>query len=417
MMSTLDIPASTFMFGVPLFLGAGFIFTSESARESSVSWMARFGSIRRLVTIRILLLVLLVSAFQIVLTIAGFIRFSGFSTVTELESYYLPGFMLTAVITVLLVIPIAVFLAVSLDDWRITTILGAGMFFAIEMMSGESVYPVRFSEVALLGIVQIHRALALLLGGVEFPSSTVLDNYVGFYFTALDLFIPLIVYSILVILSLWGTRHFVARNCARWKIDRTLLHNDSAIDPKTSEEYRKETKSLASRKKIIALLVVMMFLVLPNVSISYATYREESSEVVLYQTPDGGLLVEIGEWLYGPLEADRPPPGVSRMIQYRLYILDWGNCPDQMHFQHMILDVTLQEFETMMASGELDEIHSGSGVRKPETDFAHGWHGIPEAGYGSMVWGARFVDTDWNVTAGALRISLSVVLGDVWMPG
>jgi hypothetical protein len=421
MILTLDFAADALVIGIPLFLGAGFIFTSSPARQSFVTYVTNSEKSLKLLCAKLVLLIMIMITYLMILIGIGFLRYSAYSTTSNPDTSFIPGFSMASIIITILLTPIAALFSLSLDNWRLTTIIGGGLFFTLTLMSGITNSPVPFVEVAFLGPVQLYRGLAVILGGVKFPTSTSMVTYFGLYFTTYSLVIPLAVYGIIGIVALYGSSILIKKNIEIWKtvqmteelpfenLSRTLTKSKMVGAGRKSQAIWVELKK---RRQFTAALVLILFISLPIASFSYTVYRRQSSEVVVYKSPSGGITLSIEQWYYGTFEATRPDPGVSRMIAYRLRILEWGDLPNRMKFVYHCWANTISEFEERIGNGELDNYSSGSPIERPNYDFDSGWCGL-SGEWGTQVWAIRFIGLNRNITAGSLKISLTVTIEDI----
>ena len=421
MMLTLNFAADALILGIPLFLGAGFIFKSDPARLSFVTYTENSGKGHRFLFVKFVLFILIIVTYLIILTGIGFLRYSAYSVTPNPDFSYILGFIMASIIIAILLTPIATLFSLSLDDWRLTTIMGGGLFFSLTLMSGITHSPVPFVEVAFLGPVQIYRSLAVTLGGVEFPSSTSMVSYFGLYFTTSTLIVPIVIYGLISVIALYISNILVRINVERWKTDQItemIPFEEVSHSLSMSRIVEAGIKSrvarvdLKKRRQFIIAFIIILIITFPIASFSYTEYKEQSSQVVVYESPSGGVALDIGQWFYGTFDATRPDLGVSRMIEYRFRILDWGDCPERMKFVYHCWTTTINEFEERIRNGELDNYSSGSPIYRSNYEFDSGWCGL-SGEWGTQVWAIRFIVPNSNITTGNLRISLTVVIGDI----
>jgi hypothetical protein len=421
MILILNFTADALVLGIPLFLGAGFIFTSKPARLSFVTHATNPVKGLRFLFVKFVLLILTMMTYLMILIGIGILRYTAYSITPNPDVSYIFGFIVASFIITILLTPIATFFSLSLDDWRLTTVMGGGLFFALTLMSGITNSPVPFVEVAFFGPVQIYRGLAVILGGVEFPTSTSMVSYFGMYFTPYSLVVPIVIYGFITLIALYGSINFIEDNVERWKTDQITEVipfenvNHSLTMTKILEAGIKSQTTradLKKRRQFIIGLILIMIITFPIASFSYTENKRESSQVVVYKSPSEGVTLDIGQWLYGTFEATRPDPGVSRMIEYQLLVLDWGDCPETMKFVYHCWTTTINEFEERIRNGELDNYSSGSPIYRSNYELNSGWNGL-SGEWGTQVWAIRFISSNSNNITGSIRISLTVVIGDI----
>jgi hypothetical protein len=294
------------------------------------------------------------------------------------------------------------------------------MIKSMTLVGGPSHYPVAFPEVALMTPVHLYRAIGIGLGGVEFATPSAMVYYMGFFFTAENLVLPLIFYIGLAVVSVLIGQKVLPHVINRWHQKRSWVEETEKAGEATAID-RSETaispKGLLSdtgqRRRLLAAILVVLILLVPVAGFTYITSQQDQSEVVIYETQSTGIMLSLGEWLYGTFEVSQPPPGVSRMISYQLNILDWGSSQDEMWYVHSCRPVTLDDFELMNDTEREDAGYAGGSlVTRDRTEYGSAWYGLSGI-WGTQVWAIRFLDSNWNVTAGSLAITLRVVLGDI----
>ncbi|MFW9887608.1 MAG: hypothetical protein ACFFER_05460 [Candidatus Thorarchaeota archaeon] len=417
MISTLDSSANIFSLGIPLFLGAGLILTSAGSRKHIYSAKAK--SPFSLLLFRMLFLTIVHSAYQLTLMMLTFLATAQQPLTAPLNPYYLGGFLAAGVIISVFLSPVASAVALWIDDWRWSTISGIGICYALTLMGGPSYYPVAFPEIALLAPMHLYRAIGVSLAAVEFASPSAMVHYVGFFFTAENLVVPIIFYIGLAFASTLIGKHVLMQDIHKWHQHRSWIEEDNGMHDDAADAQSQDvvaSKGLLSdvvqRRRVFAAVLVPMILLVPIAGFNYVASYRQHSEVVVYETPGTGVVLSIGEWLYGAFEASEPPAGVNRMISYQLKIVDWGSAPDEIWFVHSCRPYTLNEFEMMNDTEREDAGYAGGSLMTSDrTEYDGAWWGLSGI-WGTQVWAIRFLDSSWNVTAGSLVITLRVVLGD-----
>ncbi|MGY5854493.1 MAG: hypothetical protein RTU92_13075 [Candidatus Thorarchaeota archaeon] len=157
------------------------------------------------------------------------------------------------------------------------------------------------------------------------------------------------------------------------------------------------------------IIIVLIMILYPLSSGVYSTLRDQEVIEVLYEAPDGGLSLSVGEWISGSFDAPAAKEGVSRMIAYNIDVLDWDGCPDPMWVQHGCRMMTLEEFLMMNDTSRWDEGFASGSIITRANPIERGYHGASSRS-GSQVWAFRFVDSNWNITSGIIRIDVMVLL-------
>lgn len=417
MIYTLNSSANIFSFGVPLFLGAGLIFTSPSSRRAIYSMKTK--NPLNLLLLRVLLLIIIHSVYQMALVMVSFAVAAQQPLTAALNPDYLPGFLVAGILLSIVLGPLASAMALWIDDWRWTTVSGICICYVLTLVGGPSHSPVAYPEVALMTPIHLYRAISISLSGIVFATPSAMVSYIGFFFATENLILPIIFYAGLAAVSVLIGKIVLPGDINRWHQQRSWVEEtgDTGEDTVNKQSETIVAPSgligdLGQRRRIFAAVLVTLVLLVPVASYGYIAFQYQESEAVIYETPGTGVVLSLGEWLYGTFEASEPPAGVSRMISYQLNILDWGSAPEEMWFVHSCCPYTLDEFE-MMNDTEREEAGyaGGSLMTRDRTEYDEGWWGLSGI-WGTQVWAIRFLDSNWNVTAGALQITLRVVLGD-----
>jgi hypothetical protein len=171
-------------------------------------------------------------------------------------------------------------------------------------------------------------------------------------------------------------------------------------------------EELKLRRRIIAALAVAAILLIPLAGMGYVSVRQEEWTQVVYESPAGGEMAEIGQqWLYGEFFGVNPPDNVHLAVGCQGEILSGGSNLDHitMNFEHrrMSMDEFLHlndtEVEDMFGSGE-------SGNYGTSGTFGTGWGGPIHAV--QYVWALRFLDV-LGQTEGSVRVSFRVIISHV----
>jgi hypothetical protein len=411
-MRSIDVVAYSFVFAIPVFLGASLLLATKGAHQNMVNQSTQGQSNRNLFAHIFALLFVLSSGIIILMTVCSFLLSQFISQLSV--SVYILGTILASCLTILILCPMGVLVASVFDDWKISTGLGAGLFLVLAITTGMPSSPAKYTEMAFLGPVQYFRAVATILTGVEFPSELEMINHFGVYFTWESLIVPTAILGSLAGFSLWISRKIFEQNLLVWKINNGLWQVENQKDERkihepTTEIIEKariiEKKRKQIRRYMMLSLILVIFLI-PPAGYGYSVYRDASNTYVVYQ---GQHHLPIGQWLYGEFTAVRPPYPSSLMIRYDIDVSDWDGCPDFLIRQHGCQMMTLQEFELLNDSERWDAGYAlGSGLVKPETKN-QGSYGLSlYEDVSQMVWAIRFVDTNWNVTSGMLSFSITV---------
>ncbi len=325
---------------------------------------------------------------------------------------YLPFIILPQLVLIVLLSPLAVAIAMVVDNLRQSLLVGILLSLGLLIATGLPGFPVYRPEVALLGPAHIYSAIFFLLVlGLENPYSV--QWMFGITFTALQLMASVALWSCISILTYFTGRHLFPSSIRRWQLSEGSWLDDrheqvSSTSDRMSSEYVELLQQIKLRRKYIVVFSVLFVLVAPLASISYTTQRLEEWTEVVYESPSGGEIVQFGEWMFGAFTGRSPSRDVTLVVGCEGEILEGGGNLENktMNFEH--IQMTLTEFLELNATELEDRFGRGiSGSSGATRSFSTGWGGpINDADY---IWVLRFLSVG-GLTAGSLRVSFKVMI-------
>jgi len=399
-----------FVTGIPFVVGASLLFGSQEShrniadstqRGSKVSFASLF--------ITYVVLTLLVMAVAVVI---GFVFAFVFSDPLRILGA-LPYMLVLTLAISLLLCPIAAFLALAVDQWKISTILGIAIFLAIGLTTGMPRFPVNYPEIALLGPAHLLSGLLfILIAGSEYQGA--IDYYVGVSFVPAQLMLPILLLIFASAISYVFAKRMFESNLHRWTIERNQwLATEEGTQDKAEAQSGVNLPALYEelklRRRIMAALAVAAILLIPLAGMGYTSVRQEEWTQVVYESPAGGEMVEVGQqWLSGEFFGVDPPDNVDLAVGCQGEILSGGGDLDYItiNFEHrqMSMDEFLHlndtEVEDMFGRGESGN-YGTSGI------FGTGWGGPIHAV--QYIWVLRFLDV-LGQTEGSVRVSFRVII-------
>jgi len=399
-----------FVTGIPFVVGASLLFGSQESHRNiadstqegrKVSFASLF--------ITYAALTLLVMAVAVVI---GFMFAFVFSDPLRILGA-LPSLLVLTLAISLLLCPIAAFLALAIDHWKTSTVLGILMFLAVGLATGMPRFPVNYPEIALLGPAHLLTALLfMLIAGSEYQLA--IDYYVGVSFVPGQLILPILLLIFASAIFYVFSKRMFESNLRRWTIERNqwLSTEEGTQDkPEAQSSFNLSTlyEELKLRRRIMAALAVAAILLIPLAGMGYVSVRQEEWTQVVYESPAGGEMAEIGQqWLYGEFFGVSPPDNVHLAVGCQGVILSGGGDLDYItvNFEHrpMSLDEFLHlndtEVEDLFGCGE-------SGTHGTTGTFGCGWGGPIHAV--QYIWVLRFLDV-LGQTEGTIRVSFSVII-------
>ncbi|MCK4244674.1 MAG: hypothetical protein KAX20_03515 [Candidatus Omnitrophica bacterium] len=395
--------------GIPFVVGASLLFGSQEAHHNIADSTQKGSKVNfaSLFTTYIVL-TLLVMAVAVVIGFA-----LGLLLPAPVQILGALPYMLALTLAIsLLLCPIAAFLALTADQWKTSTVLGIAMFLAVGLATGAPRLPVNYPEIALFGPTHLLTALLfILIAGAEYQGA--IEIYVGISFVPSQLILPIILLIFASAISFVFAKRMFESNLRRWTIERyQWLTTEEGTQDKPEAQSRVNLSALheelKQRRRIMAALAVAAILLIPLAGMGYTSVRQEEWTQVVYESPAGGEMVEIGQqWLSGEFFGVDAPDNVDILVGCQGTILSGGGNLDSItvNFDHrpMTLDEFLHlndtEIEDMFGRGE-------SGTHGTTGTFGCGWGSIHAVQY---TWALRFLDV-LGQTEGTISVSFRVII-------
>ncbi len=406
-----------FVFGIPFIVGASLLFASQETQNSIVD------SIRKRRNVRFVLLFIpyvVLTLFMMVLAVViGFVV-----TILSLSPIqmigFLPYMLVSTFVVSLLVCPIAVFLALIIDDWKVSTVLGVLLFFAISLATGTP-NPVNYPEIAFLGPAHILTAiLVILLGGFTGNGFDV-AYYVGVDFGPIQFIVPISLFIVIAVVFYLLAQRMFHSNLSRWtserelwlstqggKMERWLDTDDGESDkdqaPSNIDLTASHT-SLKRRRSLVTAVLIIAILLIPLGGMSYVSVQQDEWTTVVYET--SGVTVELGvDWLYGEFTGLDPTANINLAVGCEGVIAGGNGGSAHFNFDHR--QMTLNEFLQLNGT-EIEDMfgRSEAGNTGQRDTFSSGWSGPIHAQ--QYVWVLRFNEVGGE-TIGLITISFQVII-------
>ena len=144
------------------------------------------------------------------------------------------------------------------------------------------------------------------------------------------------------------------------------------------------------RRKYLAVFSVLFVLVVPLASISYTTQKLEEWTEVVYESPAGGEILQIGEWVFGSFTGHTPSRDVTLTIRCEGEILEGGGNLENKTMNFHKREMLLSELLELNATELEDEFGRSYGSSYGATSsFSFGGGGpIYDGNY---IWILRFI--------------------------
>ncbi len=402
-----------FITGIPFAVGASLLFGSQESHRniadstqegSKVSFASLF--------ITYVVLTLVVMAVAVVI---GFVSASVFSDPLQILGA-LPYMLVLTLAISLLLCPIAAFLALAIDQWKTSTALGISIFLAVGLATGTPGFPVNYPEIALLGPTHLLTVLLfMLIAGSEYQS--VINYYMRVSFVPGQLILPILLLIFASVISYVFAKRMFESNLRLWIVERNLwlsTEEDTQDKPEAQSSVNLSAlyEELKLRRRIIAALAVAAILLIPLAGMGYRSVRQGEWTQVVYESPTGGEMVEVGQqWLCGEFFGVDSPDNVDLVVGCQGEILDGGSNLDYIavDFEHrrMSLDEFLHLNDT-----EIEDMFGGN------EEMTYGTSGPFNTGRGGpihavqYIWVLRFLDVRGQ-TEGSIKVSFRVIISAI----
>ncbi len=407
-----------FATGIPFIAGASFLFCSKETQNNIVESIRKSRNIRfARLFIPYIVMTMLMMALAVMI---GFVFIIPSLTPLQIMSY-LSSLLVPTLVVSLLVCPIAAFLALIIDDWKTSAILGVLLFFAITLATGSPGFPVNYPEIAFLGPAHILTAMLFILIGGFSEYLYAVDYYVGVDFVPIQLVLPFVLFIVIAIVTYVLARKMFHSNLSRWTIERELWLSTKGgkmerwLDTEDSVPDRVQAPSkidltdsqaaLKQRRRRVTAILVTAILLIPMGGMSYVTVQQNEWTTVVYET--SGVTMELGiDWLYGEFTGMDHPDSIHLSVGCVGGIVGGNGGSASFNFEHRrmtlvdYLQLNETEHEDLFGSG----ISGNNGYRET---FTSGWSGpIHEQTY---VWALRFLEVGGQ-TEGSISISFQVII-------
>jgi hypothetical protein len=402
-----------------VFLGAAITMTRKDARLGLINHLKDNKSIVHSFLLRFAFLVFLCALYFSLLPIISFTWLSQFTDADISQiMVYLLGTIAAAPIIALVFCPIGMLFAMALDDWKFTTFSGAGSFLAITLITGLPYAKTKYPELMLLGPVHFYAATAAVLSMSFGYVSSYVASYIGVNYGAQSLVVPGVILSSIAIVSLIVAFNLFKQNILRWQTDSAMW---SPEETQKSIFLQKQVDSTSSfklerRRQLFSVIIISLIVIFSVTSYFYSQAKEDEITTTLYTSVGGEEYVLLGMEIRGEFEITHSLSNIIKEIGFRLDILDWGDTPDEMWLQFHVHQMDLSEYFEMNET-EKWPIHYGHNIINDQTTpkTYNRQRELPSQ-EGTFVWAMRFVDENWNITEGSLKISLTVFLKEIQEP-
>lgn len=391
--------------GIPFFMGAALLFSSNKSKRNFVDSDERGNQVHYYALfISYAILTMILMTF---ITIASLVFVIGMRTALAIL-FLLPIILAPTLLISLLLCTIASLIAIALDDWKRSTVIGFLIFVVISFVTGFPRVPSNYPEIAFINPVHIHAALQIVLIS-GFQSYYSFGFISPFTFTFVQLFISLIAFFILSGFCYWLAGRLFPINLQRWKLEmktddldgQTLLEQDR----KTLTRLQAE---VGTRRRFTTTFLVLLIILIPILGVSYTTARDEEWTTVVYESPSGGENIVIGEWKYGSFRGMDSPMNIDLSLGCQGQIHSWSGGSGDVYLNFEYREMTIAEFQAMNETAREDMFGRGwSGSHGSTGSFSTGWQGpVRNENY---LWVLRFFDVNGQ-TEGTILVTLRILI-------
>ncbi len=405
----------------PLFLGVGLLFSTPHARKHLLTMTESTGSSRMAFSITTLT-ALLVNSIGVTIIIIGLYLSELFHFCDIVVLTYLPAVLASALAVSSILTLLSIPIALSVDDWRMNTVLGSIMTIALSFLGVSNAISYVSSASRDLAIWSPHylvRALTLILSGYEFESEYRLVRYLGYTFTIPEIVVPLLVYFLIAVVLLFLSLRHIDLNLSRWRvvIEMILVGEDkwnelddsSVLASRTSEtDERKHHLSVLKKQRQLTVAIVILLVFSSSMGgIVLGSQRTAGTRVTLYESPGGSSIIPLGQWFAVEVLVPAPTAPLENVINWGADILDWGDSPDTVRIQYLFSKVSLNEFWAMNETEKSNLVDSDHNRSISDWNSINGYEALGENS-GQYVCAFRVSDPEGNSTA-RIRFFLEIL--------
>ncbi|TFG31861.1 hypothetical protein EU527_11440 [Candidatus Thorarchaeota archaeon] len=392
--------------GLPFLLGSSLLVSGEAA-HNGIAKKASSNEIRFLPFFVIYLLLMILAIATMAISGITSSLINGNPTIVQ----YLPHFLGISAIISLLVSPIYLLLALSIDSSRISIVVGLVASVLLMLALGSPRYPVKYPEVALFH--PAHLLSALLFVSIGAYGQYAMDYYVGMRFELVNLVLPVVLWVVIFFVSYLYSKRMFFSNLCRWSLewDDWILSDGSQQNVDSSVRFTailKANRSLESRRKKVIAIAIGLMIFLPIAATSYVQVRQEEWTQLVYESPSGGETLTIGEWSFGSFSGVEPPPSFYLMVGCSGRILDWDGGLGYIEYSFQYRGMTLIDFLNLNET-EFEDLfeHSWGTNLGTSGAFGGGWQG--PIGDEDYIWVLKLIDVNGR-TSGLVNVWFKITI-------
>ena len=164
---------------------------------------------------------------------------------------------------------------------------------------------------------------------------------------------------------------------------------------------------LSKHKRVIALCFLLLVIGTFFIPRLVWMYEDMLKREILYQSPLDGETAVIGEWIYGAIEIESPPPDLENFVAISLKVLAWNQCNYTLDMLYGFSAMTLPQY-LALSSTEKDTIF-GNRVRlisknRPDS----GESSSTVSTLGAYVWALKLVGSFKDIPSYAIKVLITV---------
>jgi hypothetical protein len=398
--------SSTFEFAVLFFLGAALLFSSSSS-ESRMQWEGRWLVQRFVVLLSLTTLYLAVLTLSVYLT---FLQFGEPGAVVEIA--YIVAAIITAPVMSFIFCSLAAALAVAVDDWRISFLIGCSLSFMVNLSIGPPFMEAQYPEISLFSPSHLYRAVVVSVSRLFTIVPVSIRIQMGLY-SGVTLLAPAVFYAAASAASLWIVRTLGRGNLKRRRITDKLEGADMmTVTVKEQSEKARLTRQLKRRRQAVLGCALILVLVVPVGGVTYRLNSRYDRRMVVYESPSSGLDLSNGTVVSGTFRAEAPPPEIARFIGFQLEVLDWSQCPGQIQFERTFGMGSINDFLAMNETQRW-QFSRMTEMDKEQTSYGHDtWARVLDTS-ALQYWAFRLYSSEWTEEHGSIHVSIVVLLRDL----
>ncbi len=349
LVNAMNVISFVMTLGLPLFLAAGISYSTTDARNRILVLIESGKNAREVFLRRLVGAYALVLLFSVTITIAMFVE----PLVPEITFHspegtgyliYILPVLFATIIFSLLIVTMGVLLAVVTDDIIISTASGSIVSFGLAVAVGGSPQALVQSLTRGLAMLSPSNTVRMVAGLLTGRDGTTLVFSIGFEATPLAVLLSLSLLCVIAFISAISSVRILRRTASFWPIQSEVSTGIWVSETEQRGEHLKSTREMKVRKVALVGLIIFLLSGVLFWTVSYRNVVLVEATISLYQSPEGGDQIRLGDWFVFDCNLQPAQYGLANYLYRECLIDDWGNAPEELTFYYDTLDIHSTEF-------------------------------------------------------------------------